>query len=331
MGNDAAESGRRGILPRRAAFAVAANARNCGEPRGENPPGALCIRARVLQECARAQGPDFTGVFRGETHVARRMILVLTLGVLVGLAGAPAWRWIERSFFESLPVYSQLPDFALVDASGRAFARKRLKDKVWVADFIYTRCEDTCPLQTYEMRRLQRSFAVYEDFRQISITTDPEHDRGTLLAAYARKFGADRARWFFLTGKEKEIKDLALKGFRLSYATKRAALSLDSVRSRVFRLLLPGAHAHHPGASGGGQDAGNPHLPQLAFRAHRQKLHHPRLLPQQRCGISREVEKGFAGLAKQLIILAVTPFPGLRSSRRSPPGKTDRESGSRSP
>ena len=179
--------------------------------------------------------------------MARRMILVLTLGVLVGLAGAPAWRWLERSLFESLPVYSQLPDFALVDASGRAFARERLKGRVWVADFIYTRCEDTCPLQTYEMRRLQRAFAVYEDFRQLSITTDPKHDGGALLAAYARKFGADRKRWFFLTGKEKEIKDLALKGFRLSYATKRAALPLDSVRSRVFRLLLPGAHAHHPG------------------------------------------------------------------------------------
>ena len=184
------------------------------------------------------------------------MILVLTLGVLAGLAAAPAWRMLERSLFESLPVYSQLPDFALVDASGRAFARERLKGRVWVADFIYTRCDDTCPLQTAEMRRLQGDYAAHEDFRQISITTDPEHDRGALLAAYARKFGADRARWFFLTGKEKEIKDLALKGFRLSYATKRAALPLDSVRSRVFRLLLPGAHAHHPGHQEGGKTPG---------------------------------------------------------------------------
>ena len=188
--------------------------------------------------------------------MARRMIMVLTLGVLIGLMGAPAWRWLERSLFESLPVYSQLPDFALVDASGRAFARERLKGRVWVADFIYTRCEDTCPLQTYEMRRLQRTFAVHEDFRQISITTDPAFDKAALLAAYARKFDADRARWFFLTGKESEIKDLALKGFRLSYATKRAALPLDSVRSRVFRLLLPGAHAHHPGHQEGEKTPG---------------------------------------------------------------------------
>ena len=263
--------------------------------------------------------------------MARRMILVLTLGVLVGLAGAPAWRWLERSLFESLPVYSQLPDFALVDASGRAFARERLKGRVWVADFIYTRCEDTCPLQTYEMRRLQRAFAVYEDFRQLSITTDPRHDGGALLAAYARKFGADRKRWFFLTGKEKEIKDLALKGFRLSYATKQAMRSPDSIGGPVFPAPPARRARPPPRTPGGGEDAGNPDLPQLALRAHRQELHHPGLLPQQRRGIPREAEAGFAGLAKQLIYLSITWFPSLRSSRRSPPGRTGRESGSPSP
>ena len=188
--------------------------------------------------------------------MARRMIFVLTLGVLVGLAGAPTWRWLERSFFESLPVYSQLPDFTLVDASGRAFARERLKGKVWVADFIYTRCEDTCPLQTSEMRRLQQAFSGSEDFRQISITTDPAFDKAARLAAYAQKFGADRARWFFLTGKEQEIKDLALKGFRLSYATKQAMRLPGSVGGRFFRLLLPDAHAHHPGHQEGEKTPG---------------------------------------------------------------------------
>ncbi len=188
--------------------------------------------------------------------MARRMIMVLTLGVLVGLAGAPAWRWLERSFFENLPVYSQLPDFALLDASGRKFARERLSGKVWVADFIYTRCEDTCPLQSVEMRRLQQAFAAHEDFRQLSITTDPAHDKAATLAAYARKFGADRARWFFLTGKEKEIKELALKGFRLSYAIKQAMRSPGSIGGRAFRLLLPSAHAHHPGHEEGGKTPG---------------------------------------------------------------------------
>ncbi len=185
--------------------------------------------------------------------MARRVILVATLGVLALLAGAPGWRWVERHFFQSLPIYSQLPYFELVDASGRSFTRERLRGKVWVADFIYTRCEDTCPLQTTEMRRLQQAFSAHEDFRQLSITTDPENDKASLLAAYARKFGADTERWFFLTGEANEIKNLALKGFRLSYATKQAMRPVGSIYERVFRFLLPGAHAHHPGHQGEGR------------------------------------------------------------------------------
>ena len=201
----------------------------CADLRGV--AGVIIPRARIAWTrafCQNAHGWIF-GVFLGEAEMARRMIFVLTLGVLIGLAGAPAWRRLERSLFDSLPVYSQLTDFELVDASGRKFTRERLSGKVWVADFIYTRCEDTCPLQTAEMRRLQQVFAAHEDFRQISITTDPAHDKAAILSSYARKFGADRARWFFLTGKEKEIKNLALKGFRLSYATKQAALPPESI------------------------------------------------------------------------------------------------------
>ena len=252
-------SGRRRRIAAQGNSAMARDSRDdgkCAEMRGV--AGVIIPRARIAWTrafCQNARG-WFRVVFLGEAEMARRMIFVLTLGVLIGLAGAPAWRWLERSLFESLPVYSQLPDFELVDASGRKFTRERLSGKIWVADFIYTRCEDTCPLQTAEMRRLQQGFGTHKDFRQISITTDPENDKASQLSDYARKFGADRARWFFLTGKKKEIKDLALKGFRLSYATKQAALPPESIGERAYRLLAPSAHAHHPGHQEGGKTPG---------------------------------------------------------------------------
>ncbi len=189
--------------------------------------------------------------FDEEANVRRRVILVAIL--LVGLvpAGALGYRLLGAHLFESVPVYSQLPDFELVDASGRAFARERLRGKVWVADLIYTRCEDTCPLQTLEMRRLQKAFAGAANFGQISITTDPDHDTGTVLTAYARRFGADRSRWFFLTGSPQQIRNLALKGFRLSYATKQAMRPSEPVYKRFVDFLFPRAYAHHPGHEDG--------------------------------------------------------------------------------
>ena len=101
----------------------------CAEMRGV--AGVIIPRARIAWTrafCQNARG-WFRVVFLGEAEMARRMIFVLTLGVLIGLASAPAWRWLERSLYESLPVYSQLPDFELVDALGRKFTRERLSGK----------------------------------------------------------------------------------------------------------------------------------------------------------------------------------------------------------
>lgn len=189
--------------------------------------------------------------------MARRWSLLLAAVLLIALTAAPAYRWLSGHLLDPLPVYSRLFEFSLVDASGHRFEREDMERKVWVVDFIYTRCEDTCPLQTAEMRRLQQEFSGAPDFRQLSITTDPAHDTGAVLAKYARKYGADTSRWHFVSGKEKEIRNLVLKGFRLSYATQKAARPAGALGARIARLLLPSAHAHHPGHP---EEAGTPEV-----------------------------------------------------------------------
>jgi protein SCO1 len=50
----------------------------------------------------------------------------------------------------------------------------------------------------------------------VSITVDPERDTPKVLSKYADRFGANPARWFFLTGEEDSIHKLAQEGFRLA-------------------------------------------------------------------------------------------------------------------
>jgi len=47
-------------------------------------------------------------------------------------------------------------------------------------------------------------------------SVDPEHDTPTVLRDYAQRFGADPARWLFLTGDKAAIYHLAQQGFHLS-------------------------------------------------------------------------------------------------------------------
>jgi cytochrome oxidase Cu insertion factor (SCO1/SenC/PrrC family) len=93
--------------------------------------------------------------------------------------------------------------------------RADLVGRVWVANFIYTQCTETCPLQSAQLARLQAEFAAESDLRLVSITVDPERDTPAVLSRYAERYAADPARWLFLTGDKGAIYRLARDGFRL--------------------------------------------------------------------------------------------------------------------
>lgn len=92
-----------------------------------------------------------------------------------------------------------LGSFSLTERSGREITEKDLEGRPWIADFVFTRCKATCPVLTSKMKSLQETLKG-TDVRLVSISVDPEHDTPEVLAKYARSFGADADRWWFLTG-----------------------------------------------------------------------------------------------------------------------------------
>jgi cytochrome oxidase Cu insertion factor (SCO1/SenC/PrrC family) len=163
-----------------------------------------------------------------ETSSPRQHLVVGLLALaLAGALGAAVWTWQggwrgqgseDDRALEGLKVFGTVPDFSLVERGGRQVRLADLRGKVWIANFIYTHCTDTCPLQSALMGRLQAEFSAEPDLRLVSITVDPEQDTPEVLAEYAGRFGADRDRWLFLTGDKKALYALALQGFRLSVA-----------------------------------------------------------------------------------------------------------------
>lgn len=137
-----------------------------------------------------------------------------------------------------------MPDFTLLDRSGRPVGRADLLGKVWLLNFIYTRCTETCPTQSFQVARLQSEFADAPDLRLVSITVDPQHDTPELLTEYAERHGADRDRWLFLTGDKREIYCLA-RGLNLGVVDPSdpnpPACGTPAARAlgAVFALLQP--------------------------------------------------------------------------------------------
>jgi protein SCO1 len=102
--------------------------------------------------------------------------------------------------------HTGLLDFELTERSGRTITRKDLIGKPAVVCFIFTQCAGPCNSVSVQMRNLQEWTKSQQiDVRLVSVSVDPKRDTPAVLREYAKNFGADNDRWWFLTGKKDQI------------------------------------------------------------------------------------------------------------------------------
>ncbi len=136
---------------------------------------------------------------------------------------------ISRSMLRPLPDPPKLrlpvPAFELVNQRGQPFGSKDLEGKVYIVDFIYTSCGGPCPRMTKTMERIQkRTKNLGTSFQLVTITVDPENDTPEKLAEYMRGYHVNPTRWTFLTGSEKDIERIVVKGFKSAMSKEEAAV-----------------------------------------------------------------------------------------------------------
>src|SRR5579862_5378205 len=147
--------------------------------------------------------------------VGQPLFWVAAVMLLVGWPIVRA-RW-SRTVPPKLPVLGQLGGFAFVDQQGHPFGSDQLRGKVWVANFIFTRCPGVCGQLTDLMGKVQhRARNLGGSFHLVSYIVDPENDTPEALLAYARKHRVSPRMWSFLTGDLKEIEKTVIGGMKVS-------------------------------------------------------------------------------------------------------------------
>lgn len=156
-----------------------------------------------------------------QTSVPRWIYIALGAAVaLVLAAGGALWamnQGVSRGK-EGLPTLAAMPAFALIDQQSKPVRSTDLAGKVLLVGFIYTSCEDICPVITAQMKGLQEELSkagLLGPVELLSISVDPEVDTPERLAAYASQFQADTASWRFLTGDPAHIHKVVVEGFLL--------------------------------------------------------------------------------------------------------------------
>ena len=109
--------------------------------------------------------------------------------------------------------YHKISDFKLTNQNGQIITQEFYKNKIYVADFFFTTCQDICPIMTKNMFRLQEELKDDNDILFLSHTVIPEVDTVKQLKKYAVENNVDDSKWNLVTGEKKQIYDLARKSY----------------------------------------------------------------------------------------------------------------------
>ena len=109
--------------------------------------------------------------------------------------------------------YHKISDFKLTNQNGKEITQANYKDKIYVADFFFTTCQDICPVMTKNMYQLQEELKNDNEILLLSHTVIPEVDTVEQLKVYAIENNVDDSKWNLLTGDKKQIYELARKSY----------------------------------------------------------------------------------------------------------------------
>lgn len=172
-------------------------------------------------------------------------IRIVSWGFLVMVLSSVALVWVDQGLQKNnsskLPPLGQIPEFVLMERSEKQISLQDLKDKVWVADFIFTSCKGPCPMMTMRMAELQDALKGEDGVRFVSFSVDPETDTPAVLRSYADNYGAEKDRWYFLTGDEKIIHNISRKSFLLATSRntqKQIDAGADTVNHSLRFVLV---------------------------------------------------------------------------------------------
>jgi protein SCO1/2 len=129
----------------------------------------------------------------------------------------PIYRSIYRVLPPELPIISTVPEFRFLDENGASFGSTDLQGKVYLANFIFTRCPTVCPKMLKDLEKIQKRIrSTGHKVQIVTFSVDPQNDVPEVLFKTARKHHANPYIWHFLTGKdETELFKLYQDGFKV--------------------------------------------------------------------------------------------------------------------
>jgi protein SCO1 len=106
-----------------------------------------------------------------------------------------------------------IANFELINQNGETITNQDYQDKIYIADFFFTRCPTICIAMAFHMSELQEVYKNDDDILFLSHSVTPVMDSVPVLKAYAESKGVIDGKWNVTTGSKKHIYELARKSY----------------------------------------------------------------------------------------------------------------------
>lgn len=95
------------------------------------------------------------------------------------------------------------PVFTLQDVDGNPVSLADFRGKVVILNFLYSRCEEACPLHSVKLSKIQQQISlasISDKIQFITVATDTEdvESTGESIRGHGQRYGLDPANWLFL-------------------------------------------------------------------------------------------------------------------------------------
>ncbi len=165
---------------------------------------------------------------------------ILILGLVVLFVGLAIYKSQSKKEMPKLAIYGPegqvIGDYSFISQAGKTVTPKDFEGKIYVADYFFTTCHSICPVMKVSMKSIYDKFKDNPNVKFLSHTVDPETDSVPQLKLYSDTLNIDNNKWYFVTGKKKELYDAA-RNYYLLAAEPGDGGPDDFIHTQNFALI----------------------------------------------------------------------------------------------
>lgn len=133
--------------------------------------------------------------------------------------------FVSDSNINKIDTSQSIANFAFLNQDSTIITQEIFKNKIHIANFVFTSCGSICPVMTKNLKTVSDSLKYSKDIIFLSYSVTPWIDNPKKLKLYKERNEITNSNWHFLTGNKGKIYTLARQSY---FAEEDIGFSKDS-------------------------------------------------------------------------------------------------------